>query len=248
MLANAHKRLILKQSAVLVKPFDLPSLLFLYPFAFEFGELWDLKPGFLLEVESHRVDLVSQAQRRRAVVENIAKMGLTLITTEREKVSISQMTYIRADASLDGHFALEGGALVRVGHLVDLEVVADELDCVFQAVPEGGIATPVDILVVVHEESLGAADAVVATDVVRPPVLASEGTLHPVLELRHVELMRGQLLSHVLVVFLLVPCLPLAEIVHRGELILAIRLALLLALHHDVVVSDFTVSASCDIV
>ena len=61
VLANAHKRFILKQSAVLVKPFDLPSLLFFDPFAFEFGELWDLEPGFLFEVESHRVDLVSQA-------------------------------------------------------------------------------------------------------------------------------------------------------------------------------------------
>ena len=137
---------------------------------------------------------------------------------------------------------------MRIGHLVDLEVVADELNGVFKAVPERGIATPIDILVIVNEESLGAADAVIATNIVRPPVLTREGTLHPVLELGHVELMRSQLLSHVLVVSLLVLCFPLAEIGHRGELILAIRLALLLALHHNVVVSDPTVGASCDIV
>lgn len=69
---------------------------------------------------------------------------------------------------------------MRIGHLVDFYVVIPELDSVLQAVPECRVATPVDKLVVVHEEPLRAAETVVATNIVRPPVLTRECPLHSV--------------------------------------------------------------------
>ena len=73
---------------------------------------------------------------------------------------------------------------MRIRHLVDLKVVTDEFDSVFQAVPERWIPAAIDKLVIVHEQPLSAADAVIATDIVSPPVLASEGPLHAMFELR----------------------------------------------------------------
>ena len=85
---------------------------------------------------------------------------------------------------------------MRIGHLVDLEVVVHELDSVLQAIPECRVATPIDELVVIHEEPLRATDTVVAADIVRPPVLTRECSLHSVPELGQVELVWRQSVPH----------------------------------------------------
>ena len=99
---------------------------------------------------------------------------------------------------------------MSVSHLVHLEVVIIKLDRVFQTVPERGVAASVDELMVVHEQSLGARDAIIAADIVRPPVLTCEGSFHTVLKLSQVELMRCEFCLHFLGVLVLIftpPCL-----------------------------------------
>ena len=128
-----------------------------------------------------------------------------------------------------------------VRHFVDLEVVADELNSVLKAVPKSRIATSINKLVIIHEQPLRAADTVIATDVIGPPVLAVECTLHAMLQLCQVELMRCQSLPHLLEVACFVLRLPLGEVLHRRKLIFSVRHALFLALHHDIVMSYFSI-------
>ena len=74
MFANAHHCFVFEQDTVLVETFNLSLLLLLYLFSLELAELRDFKPRLLFKIESHRVDLISQTERRRTVIENIAKM------------------------------------------------------------------------------------------------------------------------------------------------------------------------------
>jgi len=120
-------------------------------------------------------------------------------------------TYVGADTSLDRHFTFEGGVLVRVGNPVDLESLADELDGVFEAVPECRVARSVQELVLKHEESLRAADTVVAANIIGPPVIACKSSLHSI-ALRDVELVRRQSLLELGLVALYVFSLPLSKI------------------------------------
>jgi len=86
---------------------------------------------------------------------------------------------------------------VRVGNLIDMKSITDELDSILQTVPESRVAGPVQELVVIHEESLRATHTVVAPYVIRPPELACKCSLHSV-TLRQVELMRRKSLLQLL--------------------------------------------------
>lgn len=98
-----------------------------------------------------------------------------------------------------------------VGNLVHLKVIVDELDSVLEGVPECGVPRAVDVLVFEEEESLGASDAVVAANIVGPPVLASEGALHT-LALSDVVLVGREPGSQVLLVLHSVALLPFCEV------------------------------------
>ena len=103
---------------------------------------------------------------------------------------------------------------MSVSHLVHLEVVIIKLDRVFQTVPERGVAAFVDELMVVHEQSLGARDAIIAADIVRPPVFTCEGSFHAVLKLSQVEFMWRKLSLHFLGVLIFVFGLPFVKVFH----------------------------------
>lgn len=45
---------------------------------------------------------------------------------------------------------------MRIGYFVHGKGIADEFDCVLQAVPESCVAGPIDKFVIVHEQTLGA--------------------------------------------------------------------------------------------
>ena len=137
---------------------------------------------------------------------------------------------------------------MSVRHFVDFQVIADELNSVLKAIPKGRIATPVYELMIVHKQSLGARDAVVATDVIRPPVLPCEGSFHAVFQLSEVELVWCQPLPHLSIVSLLVLSSPILEVLHRIELILSEWLILLPVLHKNVVMGNFAIMFRVNIV
>lgn len=78
---------------------------------------------------------------------------------------------------------------MRVGNLIDMKSIIDELDSVLKTVPESGVAGSVQELVFIHEESLGATHTVIAPDIIRPPVRTCKSSFHS-MTLRQVELMR----------------------------------------------------------
>ena len=52
---------------------------------------------------------------------------------------IVNVTYVGTDAAFDRLNILKGGVLVSIVNWMRLDVVADELDGVFQTIPEGGV-------------------------------------------------------------------------------------------------------------
>ena len=82
---------------------------------------------------------------------------------------------------------------MRIGDLVHVEAVAHELDRVSQTVPEGRETRPIQELVLEEEKALSASHAIVSSNIVCPPVVASKGSLHA-LALCDVELVRRQAL------------------------------------------------------
>lgn len=121
---------------------------------------------------------------------------------------MEDQTYIGADSSLNWHLPFEGWALMSIGHFVHMQTIANVLDSVLEAVPEGGVPGSVDKLVLVQEKSLCACDAVVPAHIIGPPVLSSEGSLHS-LALGDVELVRRKFFLQALQVAFLVCVLPL---------------------------------------
>jgi len=155
---------------------------------------------------------------------------------------------IGAEAALNRCLSLQSRALVGVRHFVYLHVVANELDCVFETVPEGRVAGAVNELVIVHEESLGAGDAIIPTNVIRPPVLAGEGPFHRPTALSGEELMGRQSLLLLGTVLFCVFLLPFSVVSHRIEMILAIWVLFILrSLLNDVVALDSTTCKHVDI-
>jgi len=145
---------------------------------------------------------------------------------------------IGANTSLNWLLALERRALMRICHFVHWQHVAHELHGVLQTIPERRVPRAIDKLMVVHEESLGANDAVVATDIVSPPVLAREGTFHRTCPaLRHEHLVRGQLFPKLFHIKLFVLLLPFGVVSEAFELVLAERLGVVLAVFLEDVVA-----------
>jgi len=91
---------------------------------------------------------------------------------------------------------LEGGVYMRIMGCRDFQVVVCKLDSVFNGVPERGVATLVDELVLTEEDALGAANAGVHAQVVGVIVLSRECSLTASL-LRNVVLVGGQFVSEV---------------------------------------------------
>ena len=97
------------------------------------------------------------------------------------------MTYIWTDGSFDWFFSFKRGTLVSIGDFVDFDSIINKLDCVLEAVPECRVAWLIDKLVVPHKETLLAAFALVPSDIISPPVVTRESSLHA-LTLRDVKL------------------------------------------------------------
>ena len=120
-----------------------------------------------------------------------------------------ERTYIGANGSLDRLLVLKQRVLESVHNFRQHELVLFELNRVFETVPEGGEARLVLILVLVEENSLSAANAVVHADILDPPELACERSLSARV-LRNIELMWGQLFLELFQIGLnatLFPCL-----------------------------------------
>ena len=77
---------------------------------------------------------------------------------------------------------------MRICYFGKLKLIIFEDNGVDDMVPECGIAASALILVLGHEQPLGAADARIDADVLVPPVRASEGSLGAC-GLRHIELL-----------------------------------------------------------
>ena len=137
---------------------------------------------------------------------------------------------------------------MRICDLVHGQVIALEPNGILETVPEGRVARAVYELVIVHEETLRAYSAVVAANVIGPPVLAREGTLHGAAALRDVVLVGRHLLLQLRVILLLVLVLPVGEVHHRVEPILEVGLLFLVGYFlNDIVALDLTVWQNIDV-
>ena len=67
---------------------------------------------------------------------------------------------------------------MSVRHNVDLKFIINELNCVFNTIPEGCVSTLIDELMIPHKEFLGAAFAFVLADFIIPIILTREGAFH----------------------------------------------------------------------
>ena len=75
---HSHRLLILQQLVVLLEP----ALLAL-PLSFKTApllpaQLWHFEPRLLVELETRRVDLIAETERRRTIIIDIAQMSLAL--------------------------------------------------------------------------------------------------------------------------------------------------------------------------
>ena len=90
---------------------------------------------------------------------------------------------------------------------------------------------------VIHEETLSAHYAIIAADIIGPPVLACERTLHAAVTLRDEELMGCQVLFLLTLVLFCILLLPACIVFHRIEPILAIGILFVLAIFLDDIVA-----------
>ena len=73
-MAKAHQGLILQQLVILFEPLNLLLLVNHDLLALQLAELRHLEPGLFLKVDRDRANLVSEAERRRTVIKNIAQV------------------------------------------------------------------------------------------------------------------------------------------------------------------------------
>lgn len=201
VLGDPELVLLLEESAVRLVALERLGTQLAHLFALLARELGKLEPRLSLKNECGRVDLESLKEGCWAVLVDIAQVRVA----------------VAADDALDGLLVFERRVLEGIAIVRSRQVVTLEVDGVNDVVPEGRVAALVLELVIRHEEALRAANAFVHADVLRPPMVASEGALVPA-ALRNVVLKRSQLVADSILPLLEMSCAPRKERVHVGPL------------------------------